>query len=464
MFCLQRSATRQSETTCFHIVKMLAIIFKLLLLQISAAQENTLTSASIRNLLNPTCHTVEVFTSIQNDAFLEQTLTEILKNASVGVRVFTDTQQYCEISEQLDACAVLLLDHLPQNRKFMQYNSKIHTIATTNSELFSSLFEVLTDLNVYNVIYFEYNSEQMLKWRFYNLLQRRLMYFESVDHSLFWESGKDMMGLEFSIGFPEKRDLFLFENIATVRNATLLNHTRRAVQTHVCILNELVYVFEDDPDSVPYLLYMHRFHYYRLIVPQSSKKQLLSVLSDPFDKYVWMISVVSVFILALFVKFARDRKLVWMQVFDTFVKLLGVGLMGTLIRPHSSIERFTLGLFMLMSIVLVSAYQSLVISFLLSTRFHPELDSLRQVNESCTWSHDAGNLELREAGFLHYGECDAVDMDEMSLNDQVKSMFEQKCCVEIPENVCEMYFKENIVNEYFRVSKVITRQLPVLHY
>ncbi|EDS31026.1 conserved hypothetical protein [Culex quinquefasciatus] len=244
-------------------------------------------------------------------------------------------------------------------------------------------------------------------------------------------------------------------------NATLLNHTRRAVQTHVCILNELVYVFEDDPDSVPYLLYMHRFHYYRLIVPQSSKKQLLSVLSDPFDKYVWMISVVSVFILALFVKFARDRKLVCIQVFDTFVKLLGVGLMGTLIRPHSSIERFTLGLFMLMSIVLVSAYQSLVISFLLSTRFHPELDSLRQVNESCTWSHDAGNLELREAGFLHYGECDAVDMDEMSLNDQVKSMFEQKCCVEIPENVCEMYFKENIVNEYFRVSKVITRQLPV---
>ncbi|XP_052562845.1 uncharacterized protein LOC120426584 [Culex pipiens pallens] len=352
----------------------------------------------LKNLLCPSCPTLEIFFSVTDSPYLEQLLVEIVRNSSVAVEIITDPQLFQDVSRKRWSFAVLLLDRIPTFKEFMRYDSGIRTIAIVRDELFEELLDALIYLDVYHVLYLVYDAEPPI--RYYDRFQRKLFRFDNVDIDLFRESDKNMMGAKFG-------------------------------------------VLDDDPDKRG----------------QSEQKLLLSVLSDPFDRFVWTSNFCSVFGLALFVKFVRDHKIRWTRVCDLFVKLLGVGLMGSLIQLRNGSERFTVGLYMLTSIVLVSAYQSLVISFLLSTRYYPELDTLQQVNSTCRWTESDDNYLLRDAGFLHYGECNDDFPDDVELAEQIQSYYEQKCCMELSENIYETYF--HAFAKHFRLSKLVTRQIPV---
>lgn len=412
----------------------------------------------LKNLLCPSCPTLEIFFSVTNSPYLEHLLVEIVRNTSVAAEIITDPQLFREVSRKRWSFAVLLLDRIPRYKEFMRYDSGIRTVAIVRDELFEELLDALIYLDVYHVLYLVYDAEPPI--RYYDRFQRRLFRFDNVDIvDLFRESDKNMMGVKFGVLDDDPVDTFLFENIAAVRNATLIAQTRIEREVHVQLYHDIYYILDDDLDIVPYLLYMHRFYSYKLMVPQSEQKLLLSVLSDPFDRFVWISNFCSVFGLAMFVKFVRDHKIRWTRVCDLFVKLLGVGLMGSLIQLRNGSERFTVGLYMLTSIVLVSAYQSLVISFLLSPRYYPELDTLQQVNSTCRWTESDDNYLLRDAGFLHYGECNDDFPDDVELAEQNQSYYEQKCCMELSENIYEWYFRAFAT--HFRLSKLVTRQIPV---
>ncbi|XP_058122323.1 uncharacterized protein LOC131293133 [Anopheles ziemanni] len=123
------------------------------------------------------------------------------------------------------------------------------------------------------------------------------------------------------------------------------------------------------------------------MVPRSGLKSLFWVLIDPYDAFAWIAFGTSVFLVSLV-----------LTCFGESLRHYGLGLvvleilMSTVNGPtHKFVGPFEsriVGLFLLLCIVLISGYQSLVISFMSAPRYDPELDTMQQINDSCFFQYD----------------------------------------------------------------------------
>ncbi|XP_053663242.1 uncharacterized protein LOC128712373 [Anopheles marshallii] len=133
---------------------------------------------------------------------------------------------------------------------------------------------------------------------------------------------------------------------------------------------------------------------YMAIVTQRAKaKSIISVLVDPFDLYIWSIYVVLVLTIATSV--ALFGELLGRQHFvEIVLELIMISLAGPSRAYGGSFENRIITMFCLMGIVLVSSYQSLVISFMSFARYHPEINTLADVEQRCILSDTEAAHEL----------------------------------------------------------------------
>uniref|UniRef100_A0A6E8WCD0 Ionotropic glutamate receptor C-terminal domain-containing protein n=1 Tax=Anopheles coluzzii TaxID=1518534 RepID=A0A6E8WCD0_ANOCL len=119
-----------------------------------------------------------------------------------------------------------------------------------------------------------------------------------------------------------------------------------------------------------------------IVVPRAKPKPIVSILFDPFDLYVWITYLVLVLTMAisisLFGKLLGRRRFM-----EIVLELIMMCLAGPSRAYGGTFENRIITLFCLMGIVLVSSYQSLVISFMSFVRYGPEINTLEEIYERC---------------------------------------------------------------------------------
>ncbi|XP_049277360.1 uncharacterized protein LOC125760858 [Anopheles funestus] len=123
------------------------------------------------------------------------------------------------------------------------------------------------------------------------------------------------------------------------------------------------------------------------IVPKSARKSVFLVLIDPYDHFSWIAFGLTIIAISLvlfwFSKSSRHTNIILIV-----LEMLMIVLNGPTHQLDDRFERFVVGLFMLLSIVVISGYQSLVISFISSPRYDPQLDTFEAINDTCLFMYD----------------------------------------------------------------------------
>uniref|UniRef100_A0A3F2YYW8 Uncharacterized protein n=1 Tax=Anopheles gambiae TaxID=7165 RepID=A0A3F2YYW8_ANOGA len=133
-------------------------------------------------------------------------------------------------------------------------------------------------------------------------------------------------------------------------------------------------------------------------VPRAKPKPIVSVLIDPFDKYVWITYLMLV--LAMAVTISQFGEILGRCRFvEIVLELIMTCLAGPSRTYGGTFENRLLTMFCLMGIVLISSYQSLIISFMSIVRYGSEINTLEEIREQCVFEdYD----EPRSFGFKTY--------------------------------------------------------------
>ncbi|KFB46541.1 hypothetical protein ZHAS_00014634 [Anopheles sinensis] len=183
------------------------------------------------------------------------------------------------------------------------------------------------------------------------------------------------------------------------------------------------------------------------IVPRSRRKSIFAILIDPFDYISWGVLALTIVIVSCLLA-ALGETYRRYGIALTSLELLMMSINGPTHRYGGRFEVRIVGIFIMMNIVLVSCYQSLVISFMSAGRYEPELDTLVQINDTCQFFYDP-----QRDGILGYKFRHIFHTFEMLESEETRWT----------NKVCEMVscFKKassdgNDVGELFRYSKVQT--------
>uniref|UniRef100_A0A8W7PYK0 Uncharacterized protein n=1 Tax=Anopheles coluzzii TaxID=1518534 RepID=A0A8W7PYK0_ANOCL len=115
-------------------------------------------------------------------------------------------------------------------------------------------------------------------------------------------------------------------------------------------------------------------------VPRAKPKPIVSVLIDPFDKYVWITYLMLV--LTMTVTISQFGEILGRCRFvEIVLELVMTCLAGPSRTYGGTFENRLLTMFCLMDIVLISSYQSLIISFMSIVRYGSEINTLEEIRE-----------------------------------------------------------------------------------
>uniref|UniRef100_A0A182YR38 Ionotropic glutamate receptor C-terminal domain-containing protein n=1 Tax=Anopheles stephensi TaxID=30069 RepID=A0A182YR38_ANOST len=123
------------------------------------------------------------------------------------------------------------------------------------------------------------------------------------------------------------------------------------------------------------------------VVPKSPLKSIFAILSDPFDLYCWGAFLLTICMVAVLLSLFGESYRRY-NVGLVFLELVMHALNGPSHRFYGRFEVRLVGLFMVMNIVLLSCYQSLIISLMSSDRYEPELETIEQINDTCWFQRD----------------------------------------------------------------------------
>uniref|UniRef100_A0A182SV35 Ionotropic glutamate receptor C-terminal domain-containing protein n=1 Tax=Anopheles maculatus TaxID=74869 RepID=A0A182SV35_9DIPT len=208
------------------------------------------------------------------------------------------------------------------------------------------------------------------------------------------------------------------------------------------------------------------------VVPKSSPKTIFAILSDPFDVYCWGAFLCTICMIAVLLSLFGESYRRY-AVGLVFLELVMHALNGPSHRFYGRFEVRLVGLFMVMNIVLLSCYQSLIISLMSSDRYEPELETIEQINDTCQFQRDVytQSLGYRFKNTLYTYEsyesyeklwahkichmmmCSDLTTGHMLIKTQSSSMH---------------YEAEEALNQYFRYSKTRLRSAAamylIMHY
>nr|XP_040236995.2 uncharacterized protein LOC120958343 [Anopheles coluzzii] len=203
------------------------------------------------------------------------------------------------------------------------------------------------------------------------------------------------------------------------------------------------------------------------LVPRSAPKSVFAILSDPFDYYCWgtfifTIATVSV-LLSLFGESYRQY-----NVGLVFLELVMNALNGPSHRFYGRFEVRLVGLFMMMNIVLLSCYQSLIISLMSSARYDPEIDTIEQINDTCQFQRD---LFMQSLGYRfkntiytyrRYESYEEIWANKICLMVMCSDLSTGHALVETQSNNFDDDMDNNL-ERYFRISKARIRSSAVMY-
>lgn len=215
---------------------------------------------------------------------------------------------------------------------------------------------------------------------------------------------RDMAGSGLMSTVNNEDERLFARFVAAEMNATLdLGNDR---SSRACIFYSQL-LTEPFPNSQ--LIYMHRTSGLRALVPKLDERlPMISVMVDPFDVETWTLYGAMILTVAFF-RMCCSRRFTLRQYFRSIQDIASCLVQSLPIRFHRLVEQVVVAFPILLNVVLMTAYSSLVISFLLNPRVHPELDTLDQLNDSCCWWWA---LNVESLAFRHAGDCLSVTVDK----------------------------------------------------
>ncbi|KFB52018.1 AGAP013242-PA-like protein [Anopheles sinensis] len=184
-------------------------------------------------------------------------------------------------------------------------------------------------------------------------------------------------------GSPEitSFDTYLGETIANHRNASFEVVKAVSVNTDYGVMHM----------GVP-LLGTHHIRalgstFMVALVPRSKPKSVISVLVDPFDYYTWIGMLVMIATMMLLLsRFGHTLRR--LHPIEVGIELIMCILGGPSREYGGWFENQLITTFCLLSIVLVSSYQSLIISYLSVVRYFPDINTAQDIRNRCRFPYD----------------------------------------------------------------------------
>ncbi|XP_039444815.1 uncharacterized protein LOC120424699 [Culex pipiens pallens] len=148
------------------------------------------------------------------------------------------------------------------------------------------------------------------------------------------------------------------------------------------------------------LLPMNVFRYLCLITPSSSEIPWIRIIVDPYEQHVWIAFFIVFELVALLLyqigrtdRVQRDFTTAHFEVYQVFME-------GPLNRPRSRPEKIVVTTFVFFSMILITIYESVLVSSMSIKRFYPELNTIEEVNNSAY--PVAINRKMAERNGIHF--------------------------------------------------------------
>ncbi|XP_050079132.1 uncharacterized protein LOC126565974 [Anopheles maculipalpis] len=182
-------------------------------------------------------------------------------------------------------------------------------------------------------------------------------------------------------------DAYLLELIASKRNATAVQETKWSNRISVLVVPNPKDMQDHDIISGPGSTYI------AILTHRAKPKSIVAILVEPFDIYTW--ATFLLLVLTIAITFSLFGEVLGTRHFSEIVlELIMISLSGPS-RPYGgSLENRIITIFCVMGIVLISSYQSLVISFMSYVRYHQEINTLEDITHNCVFKESVEVLHL----------------------------------------------------------------------
>ncbi|XP_049281315.1 uncharacterized protein LOC125762834 [Anopheles funestus] len=272
--------------------------------------------------------------------------------------------------------------------------------------------------NGYEVVYDLDNTMEIFHWNRYS--HETI----TIDHRNIFipDEMRDLHGFEiemYALEYASKVmtfDAYLLEQICMKINATPvpteINSPRISVSVLVSIKIPNAQEVVTGAGTV----------FWAVNVPRAKPKSIMSVLIDPFDMYTWI--TYFVLVLAMAISLSLFGTLLGRHHFlEIVLELIMISIAGPSRTYGGSFENRIITIFCLMGIVIVSSYQSLVISFMSFVRYHPEINTLAEIEERCVFDDkDASFFNFKTYANDSYGDRDEQCFFEIGRDNEQRTI------------------------------------------
>uniref|UniRef100_A0A2Y9D285 Ionotropic receptor n=1 Tax=Anopheles gambiae TaxID=7165 RepID=A0A2Y9D285_ANOGA len=247
-------------------------------------------------------------------------------------------------------------------------------------------------------------------------------------------------------------DAYFLELIANKRNATVIQTDEYSyeVMDVMPLMNVKNMIFT-------WIVPSFGTTFLAVVVPRAKPKPIVSILIDPFDMYVWITYLVLVLTMAISISLfgkllGRHRFL------EIVLELIMMCLAGPSRAYGGAFENRIITLFCLMGIVLVSSYQSLIISFMSYVRYDSEINTLDEIYEQCLFPDNKDAQFFNFKTFPNGSNPDtnfACQMQSARDNEQQTIMMRSKSIVDKHAYATDHHIRHRIENFRFAKTKFI---------
>uniref|UniRef100_A0A6E8WC81 Ionotropic glutamate receptor C-terminal domain-containing protein n=1 Tax=Anopheles coluzzii TaxID=1518534 RepID=A0A6E8WC81_ANOCL len=220
---------------------------------------------------------------------------------------------------------------------------------------------------------------------------------------------RDLHGYEIVLASPPFTrpamvfDVYFLQQIVSRKNATL------AIEDKITPRTTIVVVFSPKEYITPYYLPAFGRNFMAVQVPRAKPKPIFSILIDPFDRYTWYAFFLLILAMAITLSLF-GAQLGTHHLVEIVLELIMMSLAGPSRAYGGAFENRLITMFSLMGIVLISSYQSLVISYMSLIRYYPEINTYEDIQKKCLFENNAivRDFEVRKYEPGHFPGYDRV--------------------------------------------------------
>lgn len=383
----------------------------------------------------------------------EAVLTRFLRVSSVAMFIASNGDAYSKVYQTL-FYPILFVDKMDPE-VYLVLNTNNRQIIVTSKTMFSAIVNDCQHLNKIFIVWDDY------QWPIYHYNQ----YLKTVHKytELQWDpliaATNDLAGHSFALSVQDPIHTRFVEDFVSKTNGTHTGYPASYTLSFIPLQLGLMTIFWYLP------VYMHRSENLYALVPRLNRPiPTMYILTDPFDIPIWILILGMILTLACVRIYLNKVYTVksFLKNVSSVVITFTVGSDATFSRE---LDRQLSGLILLTSVVLVNAYQSMVISYLLSPRFYPELDTLHLLNESCCWDRS----EIVDwYKFKQKDHCPSTFMfDHWSLNSlmQISKLHRKMVCTTIDrweKTKLDQRPPPVLTSGLYRWSKQTVNEVPLL--